>query len=215
MRQLSLVLQPLRPDASDWWPIAECAARAVLAAAITMLLKGITDGHIETRPNVTKEIRDQRAAKYHRDVARDVSLDLAESLKSSRVTQHCASPTCDSPLRMPCAEFAMYPSLPKFSSTAARPLGNERPVRCLRTWKTASCSTAPTAVTGPTAAGSPTVSPTAPAWRDTSVLFQTLNAKFAQANWQLQFQKAAAVWQAVANINLRRSPTTEVQRAQR
>jgi hypothetical protein len=35
-----------------------------------------------------------------------------------------------------------------------------------------------------------------------SVLFQTLNAKFTQANWELQFQKAAAVWQAVANINL-------------
>ena len=34
------------------------------------------------------------------------------------------------------------------------------------------------------------------------VLFQTLNAKFSQATWQLQFQKAAAVWQAVANINL-------------
>ena len=35
-----------------------------------------------------------------------------------------------------------------------------------------------------------------------TVLFQTLNAKFSQATWQLQFQKAAAVWQAVANINL-------------
>ena len=35
-----------------------------------------------------------------------------------------------------------------------------------------------------------------------SILFQTLNAKFTQANWQLQFQKAAAVWQAVANIKL-------------
>jgi len=35
-----------------------------------------------------------------------------------------------------------------------------------------------------------------------SALFQTLNAKFSQANWELQFQKAAAVWQAVANINL-------------
>ncbi len=35
-----------------------------------------------------------------------------------------------------------------------------------------------------------------------SVLFQTLNAKFSTATWQLQFQKAAAVWQAVANINL-------------
>ncbi len=35
-----------------------------------------------------------------------------------------------------------------------------------------------------------------------SVLFQTLNAKFSLATWELQFQKAAAVWQAVANINL-------------
>ena len=35
-----------------------------------------------------------------------------------------------------------------------------------------------------------------------SVLFQTLDAKFSQATWELQFQKAAAVWQAVANINL-------------
>ncbi len=35
-----------------------------------------------------------------------------------------------------------------------------------------------------------------------SVLFQTLDARFAQATWELQFQKAAAVWQTVANINL-------------
>lgn len=35
-----------------------------------------------------------------------------------------------------------------------------------------------------------------------SVLFQTLNAKFATATWQSQFQRAAAVWQAVAEINL-------------
>ncbi len=35
-----------------------------------------------------------------------------------------------------------------------------------------------------------------------TVLFQTLDAKFSQATWELQFQKAAAVWQAVANINL-------------
>jgi hypothetical protein len=35
-----------------------------------------------------------------------------------------------------------------------------------------------------------------------SVLFQTLNPKFPTATWQQQFQKAAAVWQAVANINL-------------
>ena len=35
-----------------------------------------------------------------------------------------------------------------------------------------------------------------------SVLFQTLNAKFSTATWGLQFQKAAAAWQAVANINL-------------
>jgi hypothetical protein len=35
-----------------------------------------------------------------------------------------------------------------------------------------------------------------------SVLFQTLNARFPTATWQLQFQKAAAVWQAVTNINM-------------
>jgi Matrixin len=35
-----------------------------------------------------------------------------------------------------------------------------------------------------------------------SVLFQTMNAKFATATWELQIQKAAAVWEAVANINL-------------
>ena len=35
-----------------------------------------------------------------------------------------------------------------------------------------------------------------------SVLFQTLNAKFSTATWQQQFQKAAAVWQNVTNINL-------------
>ena len=35
-----------------------------------------------------------------------------------------------------------------------------------------------------------------------SVLFQTLNARFPTATWQQQFQKAAAVWQAVTNINM-------------
>ena len=35
-----------------------------------------------------------------------------------------------------------------------------------------------------------------------SALYQTLNAKFSTATWQLQFQKAAAVWQAYANVNL-------------
>ncbi|QEH35379.1 Matrixin [Aquisphaera giovannonii] len=35
-----------------------------------------------------------------------------------------------------------------------------------------------------------------------SSLFATLNAKYATATWQLQFQKAAAAWQAVAGINL-------------
>ena len=35
-----------------------------------------------------------------------------------------------------------------------------------------------------------------------SALFQTMNAKFATATWELQIQKAAAIWQAVANINL-------------
>jgi hypothetical protein len=39
-----------------------------------------------------------------------------------------------------------------------------------------------------------------------SVLFQTLNAKFPTATWQQQFQKAAAVWQAVANVNLAQVP---------
>ncbi|QEH34284.1 Matrixin [Aquisphaera giovannonii] len=33
-------------------------------------------------------------------------------------------------------------------------------------------------------------------------LFATLNAKYPTATWQLQFQKAASVWQAVAGINL-------------
>jgi hypothetical protein len=35
-----------------------------------------------------------------------------------------------------------------------------------------------------------------------SNLFQTLNAVTTTANWQLQFEKAAAVWQQVANVNL-------------
>ncbi|WP_165228453.1 matrixin family metalloprotease [Aquisphaera insulae] len=35
-----------------------------------------------------------------------------------------------------------------------------------------------------------------------SSLYATLNAKYPTATWQLQFQKAAAVWQAVAGINL-------------
>jgi hypothetical protein len=39
-----------------------------------------------------------------------------------------------------------------------------------------------------------------------SALFQTLNARFPTATWQQQFQKAAAVWQAVANINLAQVP---------
>ncbi len=36
----------------------------------------------------------------------------------------------------------------------------------------------------------------------TSALFQSLNARYPQATWQREFQEAAAVWQAVANINL-------------
>ena len=39
-----------------------------------------------------------------------------------------------------------------------------------------------------------------------SVLFQTLNARFPTTTWQQQFQRAAAVWQAVANINLAQVP---------
>jgi hypothetical protein len=35
-----------------------------------------------------------------------------------------------------------------------------------------------------------------------SNLFQTLNAVTSTANWQLQFEKAAAVWEQVANVNL-------------
>jgi hypothetical protein len=35
-----------------------------------------------------------------------------------------------------------------------------------------------------------------------SNLFQTLNAVTTTANWQTQFEKAAAVWQQVANVNL-------------
>ncbi len=39
-----------------------------------------------------------------------------------------------------------------------------------------------------------------------SVLFQSLNAKFATADWQREFQDAAAVWQSVANVNLVQVP---------
>ena len=35
-----------------------------------------------------------------------------------------------------------------------------------------------------------------------SALFQTMNAKFATATWETAIEKAAAVWEAVANINL-------------
>ena len=35
-----------------------------------------------------------------------------------------------------------------------------------------------------------------------SVLFQTMNAKFATATWEAAIEKAATVWEAVANINL-------------
>lgn len=35
-----------------------------------------------------------------------------------------------------------------------------------------------------------------------STLFQSLNARYSQAAWQREFHEAAAVWQAVANINL-------------
>jgi hypothetical protein len=35
-----------------------------------------------------------------------------------------------------------------------------------------------------------------------SVLFQTLNAKFATATWQQQFEAAAAIWEGATNINL-------------
>lgn len=35
-----------------------------------------------------------------------------------------------------------------------------------------------------------------------SSLFQTLNAKFSTETWQREFQTAAAIWQAVANVNL-------------
>jgi Matrixin len=37
-----------------------------------------------------------------------------------------------------------------------------------------------------------------------SILFQTLNAKFTTASWEAQIEKAAAVWEAVANINIAR-----------
>src|SRR5271157_6350397 len=36
----------------------------------------------------------------------------------------------------------------------------------------------------------------------TSVLFQTMNAKFPTATWEAAIEKAASVWEAVANINL-------------
>lgn len=35
-----------------------------------------------------------------------------------------------------------------------------------------------------------------------STLFQTLNTKFSTETWQREFQAAAAIWQAVANVNL-------------
>jgi hypothetical protein len=35
-----------------------------------------------------------------------------------------------------------------------------------------------------------------------SILFQTMNAKFSTAVWESQIQKAAAAWEAVANINI-------------
>lgn len=35
-----------------------------------------------------------------------------------------------------------------------------------------------------------------------SVLFQGMNAKFSTATWEAQIEKAAAVWEAVANVNL-------------
>src|SRR5271166_1244638 len=41
-----------------------------------------------------------------------------------------------------------------------------------------------------------------------SVLFQTMNAKFATATWEGAIEKAAAVWEAVANINLAQVPET-------
>jgi len=107
-------------------------------------------------------------------------------------------------LRIPCAEFVVYASLPKLRS-AACPATRKRTVRPLLEnledrvllystyggdWVNGSRITFSFAPDGTSIGGTP------------SVLFQTLNAKFTQANWQLQFQKAAAVWQAVANINL-------------
>src|SRR5271166_2681833 len=41
-----------------------------------------------------------------------------------------------------------------------------------------------------------------------SALFQTMNAKFATATWEAAIEKAAAVWEAVANINLAQVPET-------
>ena len=41
-----------------------------------------------------------------------------------------------------------------------------------------------------------------------SVLFQTMNAKFATATWETAIEQAAAVWEAVANINLVQVPET-------
>jgi hypothetical protein len=99
----------------------------------------------------------------------------------------------------------MYASLPKFSS-AACPAARKRSVRPLLenledrvllysayggTWAYGSRISFSFAPDGTSVGGVP------------SVLFGTLNAELTtQANWQLQFQKAAAVWQAVANINL-------------
>src|SRR5271166_6272336 len=41
-----------------------------------------------------------------------------------------------------------------------------------------------------------------------SALFQTMNAKFPTATWETAIEKAAAVWEAVANINLVQVPET-------
>ena len=81
---------------------------------------------------------------------------------------------------------------------------NGRLAPCWRIWKTVSCSTSAYGGTwvygsritysfmpdGTSVGGTP------------SALFQTLNAKFPTATWELQSRRPRPFWQAVANINL-------------
>ena len=69
----------------------------------------------------------------------------------------------------------------------------------LKGWKPGSCSTRTSAISGPTTAGSPTVScPTVPVSAvSRACCFQTLNAKYATATWEDQIEQAASLWESV------------------